>query len=206
MNFLAHAQLSQNKNDVIFGNFIADSIKGKSYLKYKNEIITGILLHRNIDDFTDKHVLVRDSKRIVRNEFGKYSGVAVDIYFDHFLARNWNNYHDMELVRFSKKVYTILAKKYLILPPRVKRMLPFLIAQNWLVGYANFSDLNRVFYGMDRRTDFVSGMSSAVNVLKDNYDALENNFNNFYGELMEYSKKRYEFLEQNDNFINLRST
>jgi len=183
MNFLAHTHLSPDNDDIIFGNFIADAVKGKSYLKYRKDIITGILLHRSIDVFTDRHPIVKNSKSIIREHFGKYSGIVVDIYYDHFLARNWEHYHDDELSKFSTKVYFILAQRFLLLPTRVRRMLPFLIAQNWLSGYANFNDLQRVFNGMNRRTNYISGMDKAVKVLEENYELLYLDFKDFYKEL-----------------------
>jgi len=189
MNFLAHTHLSPDNDDVIFGSFIADAVKGKSYLKYRKDIVDGILLHRNVDVFTDRHSIVKNSKSIVRNNFGKYSGIVVDIYYDHFLARNWEHYHDDELSKFSTKVYYILAQRFLLLPSRVRRMLPFLIAQNWLSGYANLNDLQRVFNGMDRRTNYISGMGNAVKVLEDNYELLYLDFIDFYKELESYSKE-----------------
>ncbi len=190
MNFLSHVHLSPDNDDIIFGNFIADSIKGKSFLAYRKGIATGILLHRNIDTFTDTHPIVKNSKSIVRKHFGKYSGVVIDIYYDHFLARNWEQYHDEELSEFSIRVYKILTKRFMLLPARVLRMLPFLIAQNWLVGYANLHDLRRVFVGMDRRTNYISGMGNAVDVLNDNYDILYSDFVIFYDELMAFSKQK----------------
>lgn len=190
MNFLAHAHLSQGNEDVIFGNFIADAIKGRSYLKFRKDIVSGILLHRDIDTFTDRHAIVKGSRAMIREHYGKYSGVVVDIYYDHFLARNWEHYHSEELTQYSTKVYLILAKRFLLLPARVKRMLPFLIGQNWLSGYANLNDLKRVFNGMDRRTGYVSGMGSAVKILEDNYNPLYQHFKEFYNELEMFSKER----------------
>ncbi|MBC8321426.1 MAG: DUF479 domain-containing protein [Bacteroidetes bacterium] len=190
MNFLAHAHLSQDNEDIIFGNFIADSVKGISYLRFRKDIISGILLHRDIDTFTDRHQIVKNSKAIVTEYFGKYSGIVIDIYYDHFLARNWELYHSEELARYSTNVYLILAKRFLILPGRIKRLLPFLIAQNWLTGYANLNELQRVFNGMDRRTRYISGMGNAVKILEENYDSLFNDFREFYSDLETYSKQR----------------
>ncbi|MFK5856494.1 MAG: ACP phosphodiesterase [Bacteroidota bacterium] len=201
MNFLAHTYLSYDNDDIVFGNFVADAIKGKAYLKYRKDIISGVLLHRSIDVFTDRHPIVKNSKAIVRNNFGKYSGIVVDIYYDHFLARNWANYHNDELSTFSTKVYMILARRFMILPARVKRMLPFLIAQNWLSGYANMNDLQRVFNGMDRRTNNVSGMHKAIKVLEDNYDALFLDFEKFFAELMVYADQRLLQITTEDNTI-----
>ncbi len=189
MNFLAHTHLSGTNEDIIFGNFIADSVKGNSYLNFRTDIVTGILLHRKIDSFTDGHPLTKQSRDRVREHFGKFSGIVVDIYYDHYLARNWGNYHSVELSEFSSKVYRILATRFLLLPPRIKRLLPFLIAQNWLSGYANIVDLRRVFRGMDRRTGYISGMDNAIPILQENYEQLYSDFYEFYADLQEYSMK-----------------
>ena len=198
MNFLAHTHLSPDNDDIIFGNFIADAVKGKSYLKYRKDIALGILLHRSIDVFTDRHQIVQNSKSLIRNHFGKYSGIVIDIYYDHFLARNWQQYHGWELSKYSTNIYIILAQRFILLPPRVRRMLPFLIAQNWLSGYANLNDLQRVFNGMDRRTNYISGMDKAVTVLEDNYDQLYLDFKEFYTEIISYSKEMLLELSSNN--------
>ena len=163
MNFLAHAHLSGNNEDVLFGNFIADAVKGNSFTRYDKDVQTGIKLHRKIDAYTDKHPVFKQTLDRIRNDFGKYAGVAADIFYDHFLAKNWQAYHQIDLKQFADRIYTILKNNYSILPERTKRLLPFLVTQNWIVGYSSFHDLQLVFYGMDRRTGFKSGMSKAVN-------------------------------------------
>ena len=199
MNFLAHTHLSGKSSDILFGNFIADSVKGKSYQIYRKEIQDGITLHRAIDTYTDKHPITKNSREIIRENFGKFSGIVVDIYYDHFLARNWSNYHDLELAKFSTQVYLILARRFLILPGRVKKLLPFLIAQNWLSGYANLDDLTRVFNGMDRRTGHISGMDKAVDVLESNYEALYADFHEFYPQLEAFSSKELQTILEEGN-------
>ncbi len=186
MNFLAHAHLSGKNEPLLFGNFIADSVKGNRINRYEPAVRNGILLHRKIDGFTDMHPVVGQSKQRIRKRFGLYSGIVVDIYYDHFLAANWSRFSPTELSDFSTYVYKILAKRFLWLPPRTLRILPFLIAQNWLTAYANPADLKRVFYGMDRRTRFRSGMSGAVQLLEENYRELERDFFLFYPRLMEF--------------------
>lgn len=186
MNFLAHSHLSFDNDDILFGNFIADSVKGKAFEKFSKDIKKGILLHREIDHFTDTHPTFKKSVSRIRQEFGKYSGIVIDIYYDHFLARNWPHYSNSELSSFTTRIYKILAKRYFILPNRNKRILPFMIGQNWLSGYANLYDLKRVFYGMDRRTGFKSGMNRGVEVLKVNYEKLNKDFTTFYPELIDF--------------------
>ena len=195
MNFLAHSHLSGENRDILFGNFIADSVKGKAMNDFPNNIKNGILLHRKIDSFTDKHEIVKTSVRLLRPAYGKFSGVVVDIYYDHFLAVNWADYSSTNLKSFAKNVYLILGNNFSLLPARTKRMLPFLIAQNWLVGYSKFDSLERVFAGMDRRTNNISGMKDAVTQLKINYDELNLHFKEFYPQLQSFAKEQLQELE-----------
>lgn len=189
MNFLAHAHLSGSNKDVLLGNFIADAVKGRKWLSYRQDIQTGILLHRQIDTFTDNHELFKQSVNRVRKDFGRYSGIVMDIFYDHFLARNWQNYHEDELAVFASYVYGILTRNLLILPNRTKKLLPFLVSQNWLTSYAEFEGLKQVFYGMDRRTGRISGMNNAVQTLIENYDELYTDFISFYPQLIDFSKE-----------------
>jgi len=183
MNFLAHAHLSGNNEALLTGNLMADAVKGKNWKQYTNDIQKGILLHRHIDDFTDKHLLVRQSKALIREHYGLYSGVVTDIYFDHFLASEWANYSNMSLVNFSRHVYAILSKHFALLPHRIKYILPFMMAQNWLNAYASPSELEGIFFNMDRRTGFRSGMKTAVAIMETNYGRLQENFRTFYPQL-----------------------
>ena len=199
MNFLAHAHLSGNNQDVLFGNFIADAVKGKGFERFDTDIQLGIKLHRKIDSYTDRHPVFKETLDRIRNDFGKYSGIVVDIYYDHFLAKNWGQYHHLELAQFAKDVYYVLDQNYTLLPDRTKRLLPFLITQNWLVGYANLKDLQLVFYGMDRRTGLKSGMSNAVKVLEKYYDDINNDFDKYYPQLIKYSDETLLMLRKENH-------
>ena len=121
MNFLAHAHLSGNNEDILFGNFIADAVKGNGLSRFSTDIQTGIKLHRKIDTYTDKHPQFKQTLKRIRGDFGKYAGVAADIYYDHFLARSWENYHTSHLKQFAENVYSILKNNYALLPQRTKR-------------------------------------------------------------------------------------
>ena len=194
MNFLAHAYLSGNKDLILFGNFVADAVKGNGFLRFPDDIQTGIRLHRKIDSYTDSHPIFKRSLGRVRKDFRKYSGIVIDIYYDHFLARNWKEYSDTELPEFAEHVYQVLQSNHEHLPGRTKQMLPFLVMQNWLVGYATFPELSGVFHGMDRRTSLHSGMSNAVEVLEKNYGGLKSDFEAYFPELITYAKEELNSL------------
>ena len=199
MNLLAHAHLSGNNNDILLGNFIADAVKGNKKLNYKTKIQQGFALHHKIDEFTDDHPIVKQSIERVKPHFSRFSGVVMDIYYDHYLARNWHDYDQRDLPVFAAHVYGILKRNVFILPFRTKRLLPFLISQNWLIAYADFTGLQHVFNGMDRKTGRISGMDHAVDVLKQNYDELYDDFRLFYPELMEFARKELNIITGGTN-------
>ena len=102
MNFLAHIYLSGDDDQIKIGNFMADSIRGHSYENYPSDIKKGILLHRAIDSFTDMHPIYRKSKHRLHEKYGHYSGVIMDIFYDHFLAKNWIKYSDENLEDYAE--------------------------------------------------------------------------------------------------------
>lgn len=187
MNFLAHLYLSGKNEGVILGNFIADSVKGSMLDHFPGDVIKGIKFHREIDTFTDHHPVFLLSKARLSENYSKFSGVIVDLYYDHFLARNWPDYSDIDLEKYVAQNYKLLLRNYSLLPPRSKRILPFMIAQNWLVGYANLEKLRRVFQGMSRRTRFISGMENAVDDLEKDYASYEAEFRLFFPDLVAHA-------------------
>lgn len=186
MNFLAHLYLSGENEGVTLGNFIADAVKGSRLDHFPADVARGIHLHREIDSYTDSHPVFRQSKNRLSAKYRKFSGVIVDLYYDHFLSRNWSDYSEKELGQFVALTYKMLLRNYAILPARSRRVLPFMIAQNWLVGYADFDKLTRVFQGMSRRSTFPSGMENAVDDLKAGYSLYEEEFRLFFPEIIRH--------------------
>ncbi len=194
MNFLAHIYLSGNNELVTIGNFIADGIKGKDYKKFTKDIQTGILLHREIDTFTDAHKTVRQSTKRLHEKYSHYSGVIVDMLYDHFLAKNWSTYSSIPLEDYIETFYDSLEEHYEILPIRIQKMMPYLIADNWLLSYASIDGISRVLDGMNRRTKHRSGMNMAIHELEEFYNEFENEFTDFFDELIQFSKHKLNEL------------
>lgn len=187
MNFLAHLYLSGNQPDIIIGNFIADHVKGSKSKRFSLSVQTGILLHREIDAFTDHHPLVLDAVGRIRKEFRKYAGVVLDMYYDHFLSSEWAAWSDEPLQDFSKRMFAVIRSAESILPPRTLHMLPFMMDHDWLSAYGNFEGLDRAFNGMARRTPFRSNMETAVGILRNDYDYFRESFTAFFPELIAHS-------------------
>lgn len=186
MNFLAHLYLSGDDDDLIIGNFIADMVKGQKINGYSQGIVQGILLHRQIDIFTDNHAVVKQSKDRLRKRYRLFAGVIVDMYYDHFLAKNWSDYSKHSLREYAGRAYDLLQKHEKMLPERARFILPFMIENNWLVNYAIPENMSRYFGGMARRTAFVSGMENAVEDLLQHYQLFDKEFKTFFPELIDF--------------------
>jgi len=176
MNYLAHIFLSEGQPNVMIGNFIADSIKGSKYSTYPSEIQKGILLHRQIDTITDAHPAFRNSTKRLHKNYGHYSGIIVDIFYDHFLAKNWAEYSDVPLADYIQEFYKILRNNFDVLPANIQKMAPLMMDSNWLLSYANLEGIDRVLGGMNRRTKNKSGMDKAGHELKTYYTLFEADF------------------------------
>jgi acyl carrier protein phosphodiesterase len=199
MNYLAHIYLSGNSEFITIGNFIADGIRGKDYKVYSKDIQTGIILHRHIDTFTDAHKTVRQSTKRLHKNYGHYSGVIVDILYDHFLAKNWANYSDVPLKDYVDAFYDSLETNFDILPLRIQKLMPYMIADNWLLSYASISGITKVLEGMNRRTKNRSQMNLAIRELEEFYTEFEDEFTHFFEELIIFATtKRLELEQKNE--------
>ncbi|MCU0438166.1 MAG: ACP phosphodiesterase [Raineya sp.] len=188
MNFLAHIYLSGDSLKIQIGNFIADSIKGKQFEDFDDEIQKGIRLHRAIDAYTDQHPIVQQSTERLKETQKRYAPVAVDIFYDHFLAKNWENYHQEPLESFVNNFYENIQQYHAILPSEVQYMLPYMIRQNWLYNYQKMKGIERVFEGMSQRTSFQSNLLNAPQDLQTHYQDFEQDFTLFFPELISFCK------------------
>lgn len=186
MNYLAHLYLSGESEKVMVGNFIGDYIKGKKHENYPEEIARGILLHRQIDTFTDNHKKCREAKKLFKDDFGLYSGIVVDFFYDHFLAKNWNCYSDTTLRSFSKRTHAVLLSNFNYLPTRVQGFLPFLIQNRRLESYATIDGIVESMKIMSNYSSLPAKSESAKTTLEKNYSVIDKNFHLFMSDIIEF--------------------
>jgi acyl carrier protein phosphodiesterase len=187
MNFLAHLSLSDNEPKLMVGNFIADFVKGRNLAsKFEPMIVTGIELHRAIDHFTDTHKIVHQSKKRLAGKYGHYSGVIVDVFYDHYLSVKWSDYYPETISAFATKAYQTIQDFEPILPEFVKEFLPYMIRQNWLVAYGSFDGLLQALTGIGRRTH-ITNMPDSINDLKEKHEAFDEDFSAFFPQLKEFA-------------------
>ncbi len=186
MNYLAHIFLSCNDEDLLIGNFIADSIQNKDLESYSSSIQAGVQLHRHIDTYTDQHPLVRQGTQRLHPHHHKYAPVVLDILFDHLLAKNWSTYSITSLSDFTKSVYEVLNRRKAEMPESLQKRLPSMIKYDWLGGYGTREGMQITLTKMDERTRFPSNFSEALNHLEADWDDFNAEFNRFFPEVIQF--------------------
>nr|WP_236676315.1 acyl carrier protein phosphodiesterase [Chryseolinea lacunae] len=169
----------------MLGNFIGDFVKGRNLVdQFGGAIAKGIELHREIDSFTDHHAVVLQSKTRLRPKYRHYAPVIVDVFYDHFLSKNWLHYHATPLPDFARMAYGILDEHQALLPEGVRQLLPHMVRGNWLVNYGELWGIERALTGLSRRTRHVSLMDESVVELEAFYDDFRQEFEAFFPELI----------------------
>ncbi len=190
MNYLVHIYLSGNDEQLMLGNFFADAVKGKTYANYPEQIQKGIALHRQIDSFSDSHPVVLQSKRRLYETHHLFAGVIVDVFYDHFFSKKFEQYSTLPLQQYVSRFYKMVLQNFSMLPPRFKNVYPIMVGQNWLTAYADLQKLDRIFKQMNNRSRFESNMDIAVESLKKDYNLFEQEFDAFFPELSQFVEKQ----------------
>ena len=187
MNYLGHLYLAEDTAESLIGNLLGDFVKGAIHKTiYPLAIARGIELHRKVDAFTDAHEMFRASVRRITPARRRFAGIMIDIFYDHFLAKNWSRYSTVPLHNFSQNVYGILAKNYLLLPERLQRMLPYIVREDWLTSYRDLKAIHRTLNRLSKRFRRENGLMNSAEELVANYETLEADFHKFFPDLINY--------------------
>lgn len=192
MNYLAHIYLSGEDEQLKIGNFIADSVKGRNFLKFPEGIQKGIIFHRAIDTYTDSHPVVRKSVHRLFPFYSHYSAVIVDILYDHFLAANWHQFSSTPLGLYVSDFYELLKKNLEVLPENIQKFYPYMVKDNWLLNYATIEGIGKILSQMNHRTNNKSKMNLAVKELELFYPQFKEEFFEFFRDL-----ENFAFSEKN---------
>jgi len=183
MNFLAHAYLSFGNPDILVGNMIADMVKGKQIESYPEAIRKGIHIHRQIDDFTDKHPVTHQTSKVFRSSSGKYAGAFLDVAYDHFLALDESNIPDGGWHSFSEKSYRQIEQYADILPSRFCTMFMYMRNEDWFYNYRYKWMIERSFDRLKSRASYLDNSAPVFIGFEDHYQIIKESYNIFFPEL-----------------------
>lgn len=139
MNYLAHlhlAEFAEQDDEGTLGNLVADMVKGPEVERLPPAVRAGIAMHRRIDRFTDVHDTVQRSIRRISGEWGWFSGIIIDVYYDHLLAAHWPEWSAEPLHDFTRRNYAILQRGEHHLDDHGRFLVSKLIETDRLMMYA----------------------------------------------------------------------
>lgn len=194
MNYLGHAVLSFEDDEILVGNMMGDFVKGKAALaRYPESVRSGLLLHRKIDSFTDTHLRMSDAKEIFRPHYGLYSGAVVDTLMDHFVANDtrffWN---EQQLSVFATNVYRRLEAQQRHFPERFEPYFQSMVKHNWLLGYRHEAGLKQSLNGLMRRAGRIAEVDTAYTLFYEKFDVLRSLYDVFMVDIIKYVKVEIE--------------
>lgn len=190
MNYLAHLYIAEDSDESLLGNLLGDFVKGRLENQYGTEIIKGIRTHRKVDSYTDANAKFLECKKLLEPERRRFAGIIIDLSFDHFLAKNWAQYSDVELNDFTNRVYSLLLKHESTLPQKLRDRLPYMVHDDWLGSYKNVDTiglaLNAISRRLGNRFERARIIKGGIDDIKSNYEELEEKFSEFFPELISF--------------------
>ncbi|MBE7490953.1 MAG: DUF479 domain-containing protein [Planctomycetes bacterium] len=183
MNYLAHLVLADNTPESLVGNLAGDFVGGLGLGEVHPSLRPGVERHRAVDRFTDSHPVTARSRARLQARWRLFSGVLVDVFYDHFLARDFERLAGEPLARFAGRVYAALQSQAAVLPPRLAKAAPVMIRHDWLAAYAELDGVAVILGRMARRTRRGAELARAAEDLRDHYAALAADFNEFFPQL-----------------------
>ena len=191
MNYLAHLYLSEPNEEAWLGSLLGDFVKGPLDGRYSEDITRAIALHRKIDSFTDAHPVVLQSKSRVSAGRRRYAGIMIDMFYDHFLAKYWREFHDEPLNEFTARIYAILGRRHAILPERLQQMAPKMAQWNWLASYAQVHSIHTALDRMGQRLKRENRLLNSADELVEHYAGFESDFRAFMPPVLQFAKRHH---------------
>jgi acyl carrier protein phosphodiesterase len=189
VNFLAHAYLSFGKGEILTGNLMADFIRGKPLPELPEEIKKGILLHREIDDFTDHHEINKDTYQYFRASSGRFAPVFLDIAYDYFLANHIRYFATQnQLDEFASQTYALVESNISHTDERFQSMFYRMRDQNWLARYNKVENIARSFHSVTFRTKHITDTAPVFDEFQKYEKELKSAFDAFFPDLENHVK------------------
>ncbi len=199
VNYLVHFLVAGDDEELQLGNLLGDYVKGRverfEHPGVTARLRTGIQMHRLIDTFSDRHPAVHRSKKLVAAEYGRLSGAIVDVFYDHVLARRWQEHHPQPLPDYAQTIYGTLERNLHRMPVAVHPLIGAMTRGDWLHGYASQRGIDRALMGIAHRRPVARDIGTAGHLVADHFDRFAIDFDEFLPELRRHCA---EFLANRD--------
>lgn len=186
MNYLAHLALAQPNHHSLVGNLLGDFCKGVPLNSLPATILAGLANHRAVDSFTDQHPLVRQSRLLFSAQRRRFAGIALDVLFDHFLIRHWQQFYPQPFTQYKHQLYRQLAEAEPLMPVAMQRTMQSVRSDDWFGSYQHLPTVAMALERIAKRIRFSNQFSGVLTDIAPNYASLEQTFLLFYPQLQQH--------------------
>jgi acyl carrier protein phosphodiesterase len=144
----------------------------------------GIRCHRQIDHFTDTHPRVQSCVARFPAPYRRFGGILTDIYFDHFLAREWPKYSTVPLTNFICEIYRNIETCAPVIPAEANQRLQRMREEDWLGSYHRITGVTDILGRIGRRFRRPVDLKDSLPIFQEHETAFLNDFHIFFPELM----------------------
>ena len=173
MNYLAHLYFSEAEPLAWAGSLMGDFLKGPLPTDVDPQLLLHLQLHRRIDSFAHTNTHFQASCKRLDSKYRYGRGILIDVFYDHFLAKNWSDLSAQPLEVFSHNVYEGLTGCRELLPSGLKNLLPRMMRDNWLVSYREEEVVVNVLNSLERRIRHRLPLASGIVDLQEKKGALK---------------------------------
>ena len=152
MNFLAHLHLAGDDEGLTLGAMLGDFLRGDTdSMPVPASVRRGILLHRHIDQFLDTLQEISQLREAFDPPFRRYSGIIIDLAFDHHLALRWKEFSSVRLRQFDRNVRALLARHKFLLPRGLTSFMRYADRRGLFAAYRSEDEILFSLHGIGRR-------------------------------------------------------
>lgn len=196
MNYLAHILLSGSDPDWQLGGLLGDFVKGpltpaspaglvdRQGQPWEAGVVAGIQLHRQLDAFVDAWPEYLACLELLDPDYRRVGGIALDVFFDHLLVRNWSRFSPVDLSVFSRDFYQLCARQQRRLPEPAARFMTRAAANDLFQGYGRQSLYLPVLERIDERIRFETNLMAAGEQVLQRAQELEQRFVHWMPQLL----------------------
>ncbi|MGR5175881.1 ACP phosphodiesterase [Vibrio parahaemolyticus] len=190
MNFLAHLHIADHCQSSLLGNLLGDFVKGDPNKLYSPGVANGILLHRFVDSFTDNHEIMKACKQRFDPQLRRFAPIAMDMFWDHCLAKRWSDYHGEPLSQFVDYAERQITATDEPLPERFVMMSTHMWQGRWLESYRELDNINYALERMSLRSMRMTPLMECGQQLERNYDTFSQWFCELYPDVLQQTRKQ----------------
>jgi acyl carrier protein phosphodiesterase len=186
VNYLAHAVLAKPNVYSLTGNLLGDFCKGLNVGSLHPEVRAGLENHRATDRFTDSHSIVRAAKAGFSPMRRRFAPVALDVLFDHFLIRHWQQFYHEPFADYKIKLYQQLSEALPLMPLPMQQTMQRVCNDDWFASYGHLKALGLALDNIAGRIRFTNNFDGIINEITPRYAELEQHFLQFYPKLLQH--------------------